>query len=134
MAEMGKKIRTVVTGADIDVADETNNNEESMIGGVGEKLAEVGAKIKKTVQKSPESEDDEVSAQIDNYLNEKSEQIIREWELATQTDISNVGQKTTQLSNELGILDNNLNEYYESTDKKIKKIEERLDNLEHSDK
>ncbi len=131
MSEMGKKIRTVVTGADVDVAEETNNNEESMIGDVSEKLAEVGAKIKKTVQKSPESQDDELSTQIDNYLNEKSDQIIREWELATQTDISNAGQKTTQLSNELGILDDNLNEYYESTDKKIKKIEERLNNLEH---
>ena len=67
---------------------------------------------------------------IDDYLDEKSNQLIVDWELATNSDIENIEKKYTRVSQDLSTLDSNFSEYRDETNEKIKKIEERLEKLE----
>lgn len=132
MSGMGEKARTVVTGVGEKVSG--NDGEEgSVVDTVGEKVSGLGEKIKGTVKgvSKPESEDtDDLSIKIDAYLDEKSDQIIEDWELATKNDLTDVENKYTKVSQDLTTLDNKINEHREDTDQKIRSIEERLEKLE----
>lgn len=104
-----------------------------MMDSVSGKVSGVGEKIKGTVkgvQDSTSKNSNDLSIKIDNYLNEKSDQLIKDWELATKDDILNIEKRYTKVSRDLDTLDNRFNEYRGSTNKKLKKIEKRLDKLE----
>ncbi len=139
MSGMGEKARTVVSGVGEKVTGtgEKVSGEGSMMEGVSEKVSGVGDKIKGTVKgvsKSTTESTDELSTKIDNFLNEKSSQIIKDWELATQTDIKNIEMKYNKVSRDLGNLDSQFNEHREDSNKKFKKIEERLNKIENPEK
>ena len=92
-------------------AGEKVSGEGSMMEGVSEKVSGVGDKIKGTVKgvsKSTSESTDEISTQIDNFLKEKSSQIIKDWELATKTDIKNIETKYNKVSRDLGNLDSQI--------------------------
>jgi archaellum component FlaC len=122
---MGDKVRSTVSGAD-----EKISGDSSMMGGVSEKMSEVSEKLKGTVKGVPKSTDS-LSNKIDLFLDEKSDQLIKDWELATKDDILNIEKRYTKVSRDLGELDGRFNEYRGSTNKKLKKIEERLKKLEN---
>jgi predicted nucleic acid-binding Zn-ribbon protein len=130
MSGMGEKARTVVSGVGEKVS---SSDEGSVVDSVGEKVSGLGEKIKGTVKSVPKSASkstDDLSLRIDDYLDEKSNQLIVDWELATNNDIENIEKKYTKVTQDLSTLDSNFNEYREDTNKKIKKIEERLEKLE----
>ncbi len=104
--------------------------EGSMMDGVSERMAGMSEKIKGTVKGVPKSTD-VLSSKIDYFLNDKSDQLIKDWELATKKDISQLETRYSKVTRDLGELDSRFNEYRGFTNKKIKKIEERLDKLEN---
>ncbi|HSQ01951.1 MAG TPA: hypothetical protein VLM77_01705 [Methanobacterium sp.] len=125
MSGMGEKARSAVSGAT-----EKVTIEGSMIGGVSEKMAGVSEKIKGTVKGVPKSTD-VLSSKIELFLDDKSDQLIKDWELATKNDVIDLEKRYSKVSRDLGELDSRFNEYRGFTNKKLKKIEERLDNLEN---
>lgn len=133
MSGMGEKARTVVSGVGDKVSSSTKGDEGGVVDSVGEKVSGIGEKIKGTVKSVPKSASkstDDLSLRIDDYLDEKSNQLIVDWELATNSDIENIEKKYSKVTQDLSTLDSNFNEYREDTNKKIKKIEERLEKLE----
>jgi len=131
MSGMGEKARTVVTGVD-----EKVSNEGSMMDSVSEKVTGVSEKIKGTVKGVPKSTSkstEDLSKKIDVFLNRKSDQLIKDWELATKNDIIDFEKRYAKVSQDLSELDEKFNEYRGSTNKRIKKIEERLNKLENID-
>jgi archaellum component FlaC len=127
MSGMGEKARSAVTGAS-----EKVTIDGSMIDGVSEKMAGMSEKIRGTVKGVPKTTDT-LSNKIDLFLNDKSDQLIKDWELATKDDIVNLEKRYSKVSRDLGELDGRFNEYRGYTNKKLKKIEERLEKLETPD-
>ena len=135
MSGMGEKARTVISGVGEKVSGTSENasSEGSMMDSVSEKVSGVSEKIKGTVKNVPKSTSkstDSISNKIDIFLNDKSDQLIKDWELATKDDILEIEKRYTKASRDLDTLDSRFNEYRGSTNKKLKKIEERLDKLE----
>jgi len=134
MSGMGEKARTVITGVGNKVSGTTENESEgSMMDSVSEKVSGVSEKIKGTVKSVPNSTSkstDSLSKKIDLFLDDKSDQLIKDWELATKDDILDIEKRYTKVSRDLDTLNNRFNEYRGSTNKKLKKIKERLDKLE----
>ena len=124
MSGMGEKARSAVNGAS-----EKVTIDGSMIDGVSEKMAGMSEKIKGTVKGVPKTTDT-LSNKIDLFLNDKSDQLIKDWELATKEDIVDLEKRYSKVSRDLGELDGRFNEYRGYTNKKLKKIEERLEKLE----
>jgi hypothetical protein len=133
MSGMGEKARTVMSGVGEKVSSTGESDEGSVVDSVGEKVSGIGEKIKgsvKGVSKTASQSTDDLSVKIDQYLDEKSNQLIIDWELATNNDIENVEKKYARVSENMSTLTSTFNEYREDTNKKIKKIEERLERLE----
>lgn len=125
MPEMNKKARSGVSDTD-----EKVTIEGSMIGGVSERMAGMSEKIKGTVKGVPKSTDI-LSSKIELFLDDKSDQLIKDWELATKKDVIDLEKRYTKITRDLGELDSRFNEYRGFTNKKLKKIEERLEKLEN---
>ncbi|WP_048191824.1 hypothetical protein [Methanobacterium sp. SMA-27] len=125
MSGMGEKARSAVSGAS-----EKVTIEGSMIDGVSERMAGVSEKIKGTVKGVPKSTD-LLSSKIELFLDDKSDQLIKDWELATKNDVVDLEKRYSKVSRDLGELDSRFNEYRGYTNKKLEKIEERLDKLEN---
>jgi hypothetical protein len=121
---MGEKARSAVSGAS-----EKVTIDGSMIDGVSEKMAGMGEKIKGTVKGVPKSTD-LLSSKIELFLDDKSDQLIKDWELATKNDVIDLEKRYSKVSRDLGELDGRFKEYRGFTNTKLKKIEERLDKLE----
>ena len=119
---IGDKVRITISGA----------TESSMMNNVGEKVSGVGEKLKDTVKGVPKSTDT-LSNKIDMFLNDKSDQLIKDWELATKEDIIDIEKRYSKISRDMGELDSRFNEYKGFTNKKLKKIEDRLDRLENNE-
>ena len=96
-------------------------SEKIDVSGVSEKVSGVGETIKDKVSGS-ESTDD-LYERIDLYLDEKSSQLIKDWNLATKDDVTNLEKRFLKVSGDL-------DEYKVQTNEKIKKIDDRLDKLE----
>jgi hypothetical protein len=136
MSGMGEKTRTVVTGVGekISGSDENGSKEGSMIDSVSERVSGIGEKLKVSVKSVPEStskSSEDMSKKIDVFLDDKSEQLIKDWELATQKDISEIEAKYNTVSSNLGELESQFDNFRGDTNKKLKNIEERLEKLEN---
>jgi hypothetical protein len=116
MSGMGEKLN--VSGVSEKVS---GVGEKINVSGVSESISGMGEKIKGKVSSSDSTDD--IYEHIDLYLNEKSDQLIKDWNLATKDDI-------TDLENRFINVSTDLNKYKGQTNQKLKKIEERLDKLE----
>src|ERR1700690_1844349 len=108
---MGNRVRSTVSGA----------SEKISGAGVGERVSGVSEKLKGSINVSTNT--DTLSNKIDLFLDEKSDQLIKDWELATQNDILDIEKRYVQVSNDMGKLESEFNEYRGNTNKKLKKIE-----------
>lgn len=124
MSGINEKARSAFAGA----TDKINIDRSSMEG-VTEKVSGLGEKVKGTVKGVP-TKSDELSERIDAFLNERKEQIIKDWELTTKKDVSDLEKRYLKLSTDMGKLDSRFNEFRSSSNKKFKEIEERLDKVE----
>jgi hypothetical protein len=116
---MGVKVRSTVSGAGEKI---TGSN-------VSEKVSGVSEKLKVSVKGATST--DSLSNKIDLFLEDKSDQLIKDWELATKDDITTIEKRYIKVTRDLDTLDSRFNEFRGSTNKKLKKIEERLDKLEN---
>jgi archaellum component FlaC len=125
MSGMSEKARSAVSEASDKVT-----IEGSMIDGMSERMAGMGEKIKGTVKGVPKSTD-VLSSKIELFLDDKSDQLIKDWELATKNDVMDLEKRYSKVSRDLGELDGRFNEYRGYTNKKLKKIEDRIETLEN---
>jgi SMC interacting uncharacterized protein involved in chromosome segregation len=121
---MGEKIN--VSGVSEKV---TDVGEKINVSGVSEKVSGVGKSLKGRVKEVPISTD-VLSGKIDQFLDEKSDQLIKDWELATKKDIGALEKKYNKVTTDLNDLERRFNEYRGHANKKFEHIEIRLTTLE----
>ncbi|MGC9517117.1 MAG: hypothetical protein ACP5C3_05390 [Methanomicrobiales archaeon] len=97
--------------------------------GVGEKVSGVSDKIMGKVRDVPISTDI-LSNRIESFLDEQSDQLIKDWELATKTDIKDLEKRFEKATRDIDELERRFNEYRGFTNKKLDAIDERLKKLE----
>ena len=73
---------------------------------------------------------DMLSGQIDEFLNDQSERLIKDWELATKSDLNILEKKYSKVIKDIDDLEKQFNEYQGYDDKKFENIENRLSCLE----
>ncbi len=104
--------------------------EGGTMAGMSERMADVSEKIKGKVREVPISTDI-VSNRIESFLNEQSDQLIKDWELVTKNDLSKLEKRFETVSLNVDELEKRFNEYRGYTNKKLEHIEERLTKLEN---
>ncbi|WJI09615.1 hypothetical protein FGU46_05650 [Methanobacterium sp. CWC-01] len=124
MQGMGEKIN--VSGVSEKVS---GVGEKINVAGVSEKVSGVGKSLKGRVKEVPISTD-VLSGKIDQFLDEKSDQLIADWELATKKDIGELEKKFGKVTTDLNDLERRFNEYRGHANKKFEHIEKRLTSLE----
>lgn len=98
--------------------------ESSTMAGMGERMAGVSEKIKGTIST------DIVSNKIEDFLNEQSDQLIKDWEIVTKKDLSQLEERFDTVSLNVDSLEKRFEEYRGYTNKKLDNIEERISKLE----
>jgi hypothetical protein len=121
---MGEKIN--VSGVSEKVS---GVGEKINVSGVSDKVSGVGKSLKGKVKEVPISTD-LLSGKIDQFLDEKSDQLIKDWELATKKDIGQLEKKYSKVTTDLNDLERRFNEYRGHANKKFEHIEKRLTALE----
>jgi len=101
---------------------------EGKMSGVSERVSEMGERIKGKVNVPIST--DVLSSRIDEFLNEQSDQLIKDWELATKSDIGALEKKYGKVSRDIDDLEKRFNEYRGYANKKFEHIEKRLLALE----
>ena len=94
---------------------------------MSERMVGMGEKIKGKVPIST----DLLSNRIETFLNEQSDQLIKDWDLATKSDLSQLENRFNKVSRDVGELEKRFNEYRGYTNKKLDHIEKRLSKLEN---
>ena len=102
---------------------------EGRMSGVGERVSGMGEILKGKVKEVPISTD-VLSGRIDEFLNDQSDQLIEDWELATKSDVGKLEKKYSKVARDIDDLERRFNEYRGHANKKFEHIEQRLDNLE----
>ncbi len=102
--------------------------EKLNVSGVSEKVSGMSEKIKGKV--SVPISTDNLSHRIDLFLNEQSDQLIEDWDLATKKDLSQLEKRFNVVSLDIETLEKRFNDYRDTTNKKLETIEERLEKLE----
>ncbi|HEX3014611.1 MAG TPA: hypothetical protein VHO92_10160 [Methanobacterium sp.] len=106
---------------------QTPEGEEKM-SGVSERVSEMSEKLRGKVTVPIST--DALSGRIDEFLDEQSDRLIKDWELATKSDVNDLEKKYTKVSREIDDLEKRFNEYRGHANKKFERIEERLKKLE----
>lgn len=104
-------------------------SEGRTMAGMSERMAGVSEKIKGKVKEVPISTD-LLSNRIESFLNEQSDQLIKDWEIVTKNDLSQLEERFETVSLGVDELEKRFNEYRGYTNKKLEHIEERLSKLE----
>ncbi|MBE6494406.1 MAG: hypothetical protein E7Z84_07355 [Methanosphaera stadtmanae] len=98
-------------------------SQEEYVNSFSEKVKDVSGKFKDRVQDEDDedhvSKTDYISKKISQFIDEQSEQVIADWDLATHKDLDAVIEKYNVLEKDLG-------EYKESNDKRVDDLEERV--------
>jgi hypothetical protein len=125
---VGEKINISGVGEKVSGVSEKIN-----VSGVSDKVSGVGKSLKGKVKEVPISTD-VLSGKIDQFLDEKSDQLIKDWELATKKDTGALEKKYNKVTTDLNDLERRFNEYRGHTNKKFEHIEKRLTALESEEK
>ncbi len=104
--------------------------EGSTMAGMSERMAGVSEKIRGKVKEVPISTD-LLSNRIETFLNEQSDQLIKDWEIVTKDDLKDLEERFETVSLNVDELGKRFNEYRGYTNKKLEHIEERLSKLEN---
>ncbi|MBU4534797.1 MAG: hypothetical protein KKF16_03000 [Euryarchaeota archaeon] len=124
--ELGDKVSGQET---VSEASEKFSGVGEKMSGVGEKVSGVSDKIMGKVKDVPISTDI-LSNKIDAFLDEKSDELIEDWSLATKTDIQDLEKRMNVVTRDIDSLEKRFNEYRGFTNKKLDSIDERLKALE----
>jgi hypothetical protein len=97
--------------------------------GVTEKVSGMGAGLKGKFKEVPMSTD-VFSGRIDEFLDEQSDRLIKDWELATKSDVGELEKKYGKVARDIEDLEKRFSEYRGHANKKFESIEKRLTALE----
>jgi len=106
-----------------------NIDEKSENISVGDKL-----KVKFKDIDMPTFKTDSFSKKIDAFLDGKSDELIKDWSLATKKDIDALEKRCEVAYTNIDDLDKRFKEFKNYTNKKIDNFEERLKKLEDEDR
>ncbi|MDR1721788.1 MAG: hypothetical protein LBR24_01925 [Methanobrevibacter sp.] len=81
----------------------------------------------------PNINTDAFSNRLDAFLNEKSDELIKDWELATKEDISSLEDRFKTVNEDIQGIEKRFNEYKDYTNEKLDSIDERLSKLENGE-
>jgi hypothetical protein len=126
ISEMGNKVSEGIYQNNTQ-ANQTHEGERKM-SGVSEKVSEMSERLRGKVT-VPISTDG-LSGRIDEFLDEQSDRLIKDWELATKSDVNTLEKKYDKVSRDIDDLEKRFNEYRGHANKKFEHIEERLKKLE----
>lgn len=76
---------------------------------------------------------DAFSKRLDAFLDEKSEELIENWSLATTNDLSSLEERCELACNNIDDLEKRFSEYANVTDSKLEDLDNRLKSLENED-
>ncbi|MDO5850674.1 MAG: hypothetical protein Q4P14_05600 [Methanobacteriaceae archaeon] len=76
---------------------------------------------------------DAFSKRLDAFLDEKSEELIENWSLATTNDLSSLEERCELACNNIDDLEKRFSEYADVTDSKLEDLDNRLKALESED-
>ncbi|MGZ7066887.1 MAG: hypothetical protein ACXVH2_03210 [Methanobacterium sp.] len=107
----------------------TNAEGENKKPGISERVSGIGESLKGRVKEVPISTD-AFSGRIDEFLNDQSDQLIKDWELATKSDVGELEKKYTKVARDVDDLERRFNEYRGHANKKFENFEQRLSALE----
>lgn len=100
-------------------------SQEEYVSNISKKVNEFGDRFKDNNQEDDEehiSKTDAMSKKISQFIDEKSEQVIEDWNLATQDDLDKVFERYDALNDDLS-------SYKESNDARVSDLEERVDKI-----
>jgi len=104
----------------------TRVGQEEYISNIAERVNGFSDKFKDRVQDDEEehvSKTDIMSKKITQFIDEQSEQVIEDWDLATHKDLDSVIEKYESLQLEL-------DSYKESNDTRVSDLEERVNKID----
>ncbi len=107
----------------------SNVEGESRMSGVTERVSGMGGKLKGKVKDVPISTD-VLSGRIDEFLNDQSDRLIKDWELATKSDVGELEKKYSKVARDIDDLERRFSEYRGHANNKFENIEKRLATLE----
>jgi len=138
---LGEKVYTGAADLGDKVSREGNNSgvgekvsddgEKINVSGVSEKMSGMGERLRGRV--SVPISTDTLSSRIDLFLNEQSDQLIKDWDLATKKDLSELESRFNVVSLNFETLEKRFNEYRGATNSKLETIEKRVEKLEASE-
>jgi SMC interacting uncharacterized protein involved in chromosome segregation len=131
MSGMGEKLNVSGVSEKVSGVGEKLNvsGVSEKVSGVGEKVSGMGEKLKGKMNVPIST--DSLTNKIDLFLDEKSDQLIEDWNLATKKDLSQLEKRYNLVSLDLDSLEKRFNEYRGATNTKMESIEERLKKLEN---
>lgn len=104
----------------------TRVSQEEYVSNLSDKVNDFSGKIKDRVQDDNEehvSKTDVISKKISQFIDEQSEQVIADWDLATHKDLDNVLER-------FDVLKDDLDSYMESNDSRVSDLEARVDKID----
>ena len=107
-------------------------NSEGRKSGVSERVSEMGERLRGRVKDVPISTD-VISGRIDEFLNDQSDQLIKDWSLATKSDLNDLEKRYNKVSRNVDDLSKRFDEFRNHANKKFEHIEERLKTLEEKE-
>lgn len=110
----------------IHITPDGEETKESRFVKVNESLHDVTGKAKSTYKSST----DTLTSKIDAFLDEKSDVLIKDWELATNKDINTLDEKFIQTSEKIESLDERFQKYMNDNNERVDALEKRVAVLE----
>lgn len=103
-------------------------SQEEYVANISDKMNDFSEKIKDRVQEEEEDEEhisrtDAMSKKITQFIDEQSEQVIADWDLATNKDLDVLLEKYDKIESDL-------NGYKESNDIRVDELEERVNKID----
>ncbi len=105
----------------------TRVSQEEYVSNLSDKVNDFSGKIKDRVQDDDEEErvskTDVISNKISQFIDEQSEQVIEDWDLATHKDLDSVIERYDALKDDLEA-------YKESNDSRVTDLENRVEKID----
>ena len=88
----------------------------------------------KDIDKSYANTTDAFSKRLDSFLDERSEELIENWSLVTNDDLSSLEERYATACDSIEALEKRFSEFTNATDAKIEDLDKRLKALEEAEK
>ena len=129
-----QKIKTIVPDASDSPMEKILHNDDEETEEISiEKEDEEGNSMTKKIKVKLSDIDfntDGFSKKIDAFLDEKSDQLIKDWDLATTNDLSALEEKFSQTVKDVDDLESKFEKFQSETDERFEGIEKRIEALE----